>query len=613
MDEFNNFNVYECEKELCKLLRIEDVASKLGLEAISRRNKKVKWNLVYKTFYKQENTASLKISESKQIFCCFATHKSGNLVKLYKDCKGLKNTEAACRELIKEFELEIKLQNKDNINLYSEDEKNLINFYNLLVNYANYNLINDKEYNKKARNYLEERKIDKELIQIFNLGYIESQEKLDRFIEKKAKKFDKGKLIELGIYNENGKFKLLKKIIIPSYDCDGNIVALTGRSLVQEKENKYIHLTLNEEFREYYPNFEPKRQLYNLNRAKDFIFVKNELIIVEGFFDVIRLNKIGVNNVVAILSTNMSIEQKELLEKYKPLKLIVLLDGDDSGQIEQRKLLNELSSMINEENKEYIFRHTYLINSKEYVLNKEDPNSFFENKNIENWYSFKTNIRDFRELMIQEHIDKYKNDMSFLIDDFDKSVIDYINYYDSTYVKELEILVKKYNKGDMEYFNRLFKINDYIQSLYLMNKLNAEQFYCIDLLTKSIHFVNDFKIYKKFMNEVYDVLINLQNTKLNFYQSINNRKLYGDKSSKLVIDVFDDDETKLYTFELDYISKTFYMFRRFANSYAFEKRNENNFFDAKVVFDIDLQKNRDNALKEIKKEIGIQDDLDDSN
>lgn len=144
-----------------------------------------------------------------------------------------------------------------------------------------------------------------------------------------------------------------------------------------------------------------------------------------------------------------------------------------------------------------------------------------------------------------------------------------------------------------------------------MNKLNAEQFYCVNLLNDSKKFVSIFRGYNHFMNKVYDNLLNLPDVVIKYYQSINNRKLYGDKSTKIVIDVFNKNEIKLYTFELDYLNGYLYMFKRFTENDNLNKRNENNFFDAKIFTNIEKEEIQNDILNYIKKEI-IEGDINDS-
>lgn len=592
-------DIVTLEQEICKKLKIQDIAEELLGEPVSKKDKNVKWNITYKTFYKSEKTPSFKISERYQIFHCFSTKHSGNVVTLYKDFQNLATTKQACEQLITKYHLNI-VHKKENEN-FTDLEKDLINFFEWVSKLAHYNLRLPKY--KHAYQYLKDRNIDYESIDTFNLGYIQNQEDIDNILKSQCKTLNKDMLQELHIFDKFGNFQLLKRIIIPIYDINGNIISMTGRDILPNSILRYKELSINDDYKELYHDFAPKKHLFNMNKAKYYINVDKELIIVEGYLDVIRLNLLGVNNVVAALTTSLTIEQKKILEEIRPLKLTILFDGDDSGIIRQKELLYELSKKKTNDNSRFLYQHTFFIKNDLYLEKKDDPDLYFKGKKLDDWLEFIKGRKDFRIDFIQEYINKYKNDPSILIDELNNNIGDFINIYSPHYVDILEEIVREKKPGDLENFTRLFQCNDNIQSIYLMNKLNAEQFYCLKLLNNSKKFVNEFRNYNFFMNKVYDILLDLPDVVIRYYQSINNRKLYGDRSSKIVIDVFNKNEIKLYTFELDYLNRYLYLFRRFSKNVELNKRNENNFFDAKIFTEIEKGKVQNKVIDYIKKEI----------
>lgn len=592
------FDVKKYELEICNQLKIQDVAKDLMGAPTAVKNRNTKWNIIYKTFYKDEKTESFKISEKYQIFHCFATGHNGNLVTLYRDFNNLPNTCLACKGLIEKYELKIDEDVAVKTNNFSEEEKDLMNFFNWIIKLGHYNLssINDQHVKK----YLGDRNIDEEAIDIFNLGFIENQKHINNILEKQCPSLNNQLLQDLHIFNSSGNFQLLGRIIIPIYDKDDNVVSLIGRDLTPTSDLKYKELAINQEYRDIYPNLAPKKHLFNLNKSKHYIPIENELFIVEGCLDVIRLNTIGIHNVVAILSNRMTNEQKSILKEITPAKVTVLLDGDESGLIEQKNLLLELSSLKNKNSSGFIYRYTYYIDNTNYIESKSDPDSYFNNKNLDDWKEFNKQKKDFRNNYIEEFITKYENDSSFLITELYDEIGDFINLRSPTYIDNLYKIIETKKQGDIDDFNRLFKYNNNVRALYLMDKLNAEHFYCIDLLNKSQEFINKFRNYSIFMNTIYDKLIDLPKIKLVYFQSVENKKLYGDRSSKLVIDVFNEGETKLYTFELDYITGIFYVLKRFPQSTVVNKRNENNFFDAKVIFNILDEESQKKAMEVVQ-------------
>ena len=102
MDKFED--IVTLEREICEKLKIQDIAEKLLGKPASKKSKNVKWNITYKTFYKLEKTPSFKISERYQIFHCFSTGHTGNVVTLYKDVNNLATTKQACEEMIKKYQ-----------------------------------------------------------------------------------------------------------------------------------------------------------------------------------------------------------------------------------------------------------------------------------------------------------------------------------------------------------------------------------------------------------------------------------------------------------------------------------------------------------------------------
>lgn len=599
MDDNRFEDIAALEKEICEKLNIQDIAEDLLGVPASKKSKKIKWNITYKTFYKPEKTPSFKISEKYQIFHCFSTGHTGNVVTLYKDKQKLATTKEACEQIIEKYHLKIKYRKEKE--KFTDLEKDLIIFFEWVVKLAHYNL--SLPMYKNAQEYLKNRNIDQESIDTFNLGYIQNQKDIDKILDKQCKNLSKELLQELHIFDENGNFKLLGRIIIPIYDFNGNLLSMTGRDILTNSHLRYKELSINDDYKGQYRGFAPKSHLYNLNKAKHYINVDNELIIVEGYFDVIRLNSLGIHNVVAALTTSLKDDQKKILKKIHPQKLIVLFDADDSGITKQRELLNELSNIKTKDKNHFLYRHTYFINNEKYFEKKEDPDSYFNKKKLDAWLEFMKDKEDFRINYIKEYLHRYQNDSSILIDEINHNVGDFINIYSPNYINELEKIVKDKKPGDFKDFKRLFQCDENIQSLYLMNKLNAEQHYCLKLLHDSKNFINRFRCYKSFMNRMFDEVSDLLDIDIKYYQSVDNRKLYGDKSSKLVIDIFDKNEVKLYTFELDYLNGYFYMFRRFSKSKKSNLRNENNFFDAKIFTEIENENIQNEVIDYIKREI----------
>ena len=125
--------------------------------------------------------------------------------------------------------------------------------------------------------------------------------------------------------------------MFPLYDTKGNIVGYSGRIYNGEKDSKYIN-TMETEI------FKKGELLYNYHRAKDEARKKDQIIIVEGFMDVIRLYSVGIKNVVATMGTSVTKTQANLIKRMAK-NIILCFDGDDAGAKATFSCSTELNSM----------------------------------------------------------------------------------------------------------------------------------------------------------------------------------------------------------------------------------------------------------------------------
>ncbi len=134
---------------------------------------------------------------------------------------------------------------------------------------------------------------------------------------------------EFGIgFCKRGMMK--NRIAIPIHDANGNLVAYAGRWVsgdLPEGEKKY----------KLPPGFKKSIVLYNLHRIKG----KETVFIVEGFFSVIRLHKIGIY-AIGLMGRSLSQEQEKLLQDNGVKSLMLMLDGDPPGREAQAALLQQL-------------------------------------------------------------------------------------------------------------------------------------------------------------------------------------------------------------------------------------------------------------------------------
>lgn len=596
---------------------IDQLDKKLSIEKVARdllgdpytENRNAKWNLTYKSIYKKENTPSFKISTRLNVFYCFATKNAGNVVKLYHDFKTLKENpisyEEACKKLIEEYELDIKLESlpqKTRNKKFNDMEKNIIKFFQKIVELSHYNL--KSHHYLKAEKYLEsERTLLEESVDLFNLGYFDANHnKLIDNIIKGIKGLNKADLIRYGILNEAGNFSLVNRIIIPKYDINGEVISLCGRSLDKNISLKYLRLENNSTYRDECPELDSSKYLYNFDRARKYILAQSEVIIVEGYFDAIRLWEKGIYNVVALETTSMTKNQEKQLESLGPIKITCFLDADDSGKDMQLKLLENLSNKKNK--KQFFYLKTFFVDDRNYNAFGKDPDEYLKNLSKDQVDKLLLNKVNYRNYLIEIHIKRFETETSYTFKELYDDIGELLNHYNSAYNEKIEQICRDKKGEELDDFYERVKRPNSIEKLYLMKYLKAEEFYCEKLLQDMRAFTNNYKIYNDFMIEILDLIQSAfsgRNEKINIYNGAENEnlRLYGDRRSKIIIDV-SNEFNRYISIELDFCEDYLLILNRLNKEIIFKKREEKNFFNHKLFRKIDEKENRKKALEYIK-------------
>lgn len=260
-----------------------------------------------------DRTPSFYVSPSKQIFKCFGCGVGGDAIKFVSLYENISYFEAAL-ELAKKYgkTLDLKKISKDERIFLAIDRASDFYRESLLKN-------------EKVAEYLKDRGIDGKTVKRFGLGFAPSSEELvrvlrqDGFLEDYLKTKN---LIKLGEKAYRDLFS--RRVVIPIRDPRGRIIGFGGRRLKEDNTPKYINSPDSEVFKK-------GKNLFALYESKDYIKEDGYAILVEGYFDVLKLFSEGIRNVVAPLGTALTYEQAELLSKYTK-KVYILYDGDDAGR-----------------------------------------------------------------------------------------------------------------------------------------------------------------------------------------------------------------------------------------------------------------------------------------
>ncbi|VEU59204.1 DNA primase [Mesomycoplasma neurolyticum] len=276
-----------------------------------------------------DRNPSLVISPQKRIFKCFSCNESGGIIDFVMKFNKI-NFVSAINLLNEKFSLNLDLKYYDNNEKntkYSELEKEIINTNSLATILFKVNLKTEINNNVLLKNFFYERKMTEEIIQKFDIGYASDNEKFKNFLIN-VKKIPKDILINSSILTESENSFFINRIIFPIKNEFNDIVGFSGR-IIQKNDNvpKYLNTPQNN-------LFSKSKILFNYYEANNNLNEKNEIIICEGFMDVIALYKSGIKNVVALMGTSLSQYHIPLL---KNKKVVLWLDGDKAGKLATKK------------------------------------------------------------------------------------------------------------------------------------------------------------------------------------------------------------------------------------------------------------------------------------
>lgn len=276
--------------------------------------------------FHDDHSPSMSVSREKQIYRCFTCGASGNVLTFVMNFENIGFMEAL-KKLGDKVGVHLDLKDNPKNSKYSE----FYDIYKLSTNFYKNNL--NSPSGEKAKEYLNSRKITEDMIKRFDIG-LSLNDSLSKSL---VKKYDADKLILIGLsHNYNGKLcdLFLNRIMFPIKDLNGNIVAYSGRKYDNSDAPKYINTkeTLI---------FKKGNILYNYYDAKEEIRRKKEIIICEGFMEVIRLYSIGIKNVIALMGTSFTNEQLEIIKKLN-VEVVLNLDNDAPGKLAAFQIGNTL-------------------------------------------------------------------------------------------------------------------------------------------------------------------------------------------------------------------------------------------------------------------------------
>ena len=285
----------------------------------------------------QEKTPSFSVSELKQVYHCFGCHKSGNIFTFLRDYQGL-NFPQAIEFLADRAGLPIpsEMEEDHGADLKFKKKKELLSINKEAMNFFTESLKRLPK-NHEVFAYLQKREMSSGIIQTFKIGYaLPEWSGLCEHLKRKNYSLELAEEARLvkAKSKEDGKYDIFRdRLIFPITNSMGEVLAFGGR-VVQSGEPKYLNSPET-------MVFQKGKIFYGLEQTARYIRSEDQIIIVEGYMDLISLYQKGIRNVVATMGTALTSDHGRIIRKLTR-NVVVLFDGDSAGREATERALGVL-------------------------------------------------------------------------------------------------------------------------------------------------------------------------------------------------------------------------------------------------------------------------------
>ena len=313
----------ETVEQILQAARIEEVVG----EFVTLKKRGA--NLIGLCPFHNEKTGSFNVNPARNIFKCFGCGKAGDSAKFLMEHEHITYPEAL-RYLAKKYNIQIEEKELTPEERMAQTEREkMFNINAFADKFFVDTLWNTDEGKSVGLAYFRERGYLNPIIEKFHLGY--SPSKWEAFTEyAKQNGYDPAFLEKVGfcIQRQNGDYydRYHGRVMFPIHNLTGKVIGFGGRILNADPEKKLAKYQNSPESEIY----QKKETLYGIYFAKGAIVNHDECILVEGYFDVLRMHQLGIENVVASSGTSLTTEQIRLIKRYTK-NITILYDGDEAG------------------------------------------------------------------------------------------------------------------------------------------------------------------------------------------------------------------------------------------------------------------------------------------
>lgn len=338
--------------------------------------------------FTKEKTPSFTVNDEKQFYHCFSTNKHGDIFTFLVEVGGLSFPEAV-EKLADEAGVQLRTfspAEEEKIN----KSKKIFEALEISKSFFSSQIFDDN--NSLALKYIRERGLDDNIINSYEIGYAPQGNKLEKFLLSKGVSHEIMTLAGMTIKDENKKDnfydRFRNRIIFPIRDIRNRVVGFGGRVINSNDQPKYLNSPET-------PVFHKGSLLYNFSKIRPNLKNNDNLIVVEGYMDVVSLASKGFQNAVAPLGTAITETQLNILWKESDSP-IICFDGDKAGKQASFRA-TEIAFKLLKPNKTLRF-----INLPDNL----DPDDYIKNFGLESFNKFVDNASPLQsiiwDLCIQE-------------------------------------------------------------------------------------------------------------------------------------------------------------------------------------------------------------------
>jgi DNA primase len=273
-----------------------------------------------------EKTPSFSVSPAKGVYYCFGCGAGGDAIRFLREVEHLDFTEAVER-LAKDSGVTLRYEGDSAAERRAMSRRQSLNRANEQAFELYHGMLLDGREGEDARTYLAERGIRRETIEAFGIGY--APRYADFLLRRLARGASPELLVEAGlaIKDDRGQVRdrFRGRVTFPVHDLSGRAVGIGARVLPGDRDDGPKYLNSPET-----PIYRKAEVLYNLNRAKPAVAKTGEIVIVEGYTDVIALVRAGIETAVATCGTALGEGHFKLASRFAQ-RMILAFDSDEAG------------------------------------------------------------------------------------------------------------------------------------------------------------------------------------------------------------------------------------------------------------------------------------------